>query len=189
MSEIDINKPREQDISIVMVTPGMNPESLTELASRKEIKAIVLVAYATGTTPQTLNEAIQEVTRKGIPVFLLSNNPADPAGILNDISYMTQAKSKEAGAIALQKVNIKHIQQVLDAIQAEIDTKKKGAELGEAIRVKYAYVPGEEKPKPDWEIPAKIAEQRTLLGHTLRRIGTPEDEIEKVLDQWEGKEI
>lgn len=170
-----------------MVTPGMNPESLTALASMKEIKAMVLVTYATGTTPETLNGAIQEVTQKGIPVFLLSSNSGDPAGILNDTNYEPQAQSKKAGAIALQKVNIKHIQQVLDAIQAEIDAKKKGPELGEAIRTKYAYAPGEEKPKPDWEIPSKIAEQRTLLGHTLRRMGTPEDEIEKALDRWEGK--
>ncbi|MEI8090697.1 MAG: hypothetical protein WCG98_00055 [bacterium] len=63
--------------------------------SNEATKAAIVVAFASGTTPQDLNEPIKQLTEKNIPIFLLSDNPGDKHGILN-IIYQNQALSLKA---------------------------------------------------------------------------------------------
>ena len=143
------------DIGVVFITPVMIPERLEHVIHNT--KAVILIAFATGTTPEILNPAIKKLTESGVPVFLLSNNPGDSHGILRT-RYGVQERSAQAGAIALQKVNINNLAEVLDAIQDELDKDKRGAELGETIRQKFAYREGEPLPKAEWETPEGIAD-------------------------------
>lgn len=147
----------------------MTPEGLEHIT--RNTKAVILIAYATGTTPEILNPVIKKLTELGTPVFLLSNNPKDSHGILK-IVYAVQTESAQAGAIALQKVNINNLQEVLDAIQDELDRGKRGAELGEIIKQKFAYSEGEPLPKAEWETPEGIADLQFRTEQGLRRVGT-----------------
>jgi len=87
----------EVNIGLVSATPLLTPEQFEAMTSGSE--AIILIAYATGTTPERLNSAIKTKVDSGIPVFLLSSNSADDHGILKT-TYDVQAKSAQAGAIA-----------------------------------------------------------------------------------------
>lgn len=125
--------PKVPYIAVLEVNPGLADSDNARLNFHAHLranpKALLLIAYATGGTPESLNPYIQEYTDKGIPVFLLSNNPGDDHGI-REITYGVQAEAAEAGAISLKDVNINSLQQVVRAIQ---DAAKAGLE-GENLR-------------------------------------------------------
>src|SRR3989344_5459220 len=77
-------------------------------------KAMILLAYATGGTPETLNPFIKECTNKGIPVFLLSNNYGRKTGI-EKVSYGPNVEASKTGAIPLRDVNTNNVLEVVGA--------------------------------------------------------------------------
>lgn len=170
-------------IALLRVAPGMSPEQLEEFTRNSD--AVILVVYATGTSPESLNSAIKKRTEEGIPVFLVSNNPGDIYGIVK-IIYEPQVKSKDAGAIPLEKVNINNIDTINAAIEEEFSKGKSGAELGEAIREKFAYREDESRPIPAWEDPVEINKQESLYRQTLKKQGLSEEQIETILKDWRG---
>ncbi|MBI4994063.1 hypothetical protein HZC21_00240 [Candidatus Peregrinibacteria bacterium] len=167
MNQTNPEQQREYpDIGVIFISPITTPEGLEHMAHN--MKAIILIAYATGTTPDILNPVIKKLTESGTPVFLLSNNPKNSHGILRTV-YAVQERSAQAGAIALQKVNINNLQEVLNAIQDELNKGKKGAELGEIIRLKFAYREDEPLPKAEWETPEGIADLQRRTEQMIRR--------------------
>ena len=174
----------EAKIIPIEIAPGMSSEMLEEITKNSD--AVVLTVYATGTSQVSLNSVIKKRTEEGIPVFLVSKNPGDSHGILK-ITYGPQEESRDAGAIALQKVNVNHLYDVIiPAIQSEFKKGKRGAELGNIIREKFAYQNDEPKPIPSWQDPAKLAEEELLYRQTLKRTNASEEEIEKIIKEWRG---
>lgn len=135
--------------AIVDSTPLLTPEQFEAFTTNTD--AIVLLTYATGTTPERLNGVIKAKVDSGIPLFLLSKNPGDEAGIVR-VVYDTLAKAIEAGAIPLEKVNSNDGAVVLATIQNFYDQGLRGEALGVAVQQRFAYQEGEEKPKAEWEI-------------------------------------
>src|SRR5579871_3470413 len=129
------------DVFVLPVTPmlGSNVEltkQLFDTLENGESKALVLIGFATGTTPTALNPFIKRTVDRGVPVFILSNNPGEESGPKR-IVYGVQQDAVEAGASPLRDVNVNHLPEVLGAIQAEIDSGKFGQELSEAILEKF----------------------------------------------------
>ena len=170
-------------ISVIEATPTLSPEQFDMVA--KNADAIVFIVYATGTSPEILNNVIKQKTEEDIPVFLVSKNPGDDHGIIK-IIYDTQVKSLEAGVIPLQKVNVNNIDEICIAIQKEFSKGKKGNELGQIIKEKFSYKEGEKIPIPGWNNPIEIEKQKNLYRNTLKKMNLSENEIEKELKKWEG---
>ncbi len=136
------------DISVVRATPVLTVEQFESFTTRCD--AIVLIAFATGTAPQSLISAAKEKINSGIPIFLLSDNSGDDHGILK-MTYENQFKWAEVGAISLEKVNVNNVSEVVNAINEEFTSGKRGQELGAAIEQRFKYGEQEVKPKAEWE--------------------------------------
>ena len=84
-------KPRENNleftpkakISVVEATPTLSPEQFDMVT--KNTDAIVFIVYATGTSPEILNNIIKQKIEENVPVFLVSKNPGDNHGIIKII--------------------------------------------------------------------------------------------------------
>ena len=133
------------EVPIITATPVLKEKQFSEIDS--SVDAIIFITYASGTTPGWVNGAVQEKVNAGIPVFLVSNNPADNHGILNSTRYANQVGSNKAGALALEKVNINSLQEIQDVITQEYQSGKRGGELGEAVYNIFKYKEDEIKPK------------------------------------------
>ena len=104
---------------------------------------MILLAYATGGTPETLNPFIKECTNKGIPVFLLSNNYGRKTGI-EKVSYGPNVEASKTGAIPLRDVNTNNVLEVVGAIQTAAKQGLAGEALRDEIVSKFGTViPGE----------------------------------------------
>ena len=125
------------DIAVINAEPTLTAERF--VAQTKNVQVIILIAYASGTTPEWLNTAIKSRIDSGIPIFLVSRNPGDTHGILNARKYAPQTASLEAGAIALQSVNVNNLQEILNAVQDELDSGKRGQELARRIKKQFEY--------------------------------------------------
>ncbi len=101
-------------IGFVKATPTLSIEQM-ELATTGT-DAIVFEVFATGTAPERLIPFVKSKVDSGTPVFLLSDNRGDNHGILK-IIYEPQFNYAKAGAVALEKVNINKIDEVLAYIQ------------------------------------------------------------------------
>lgn len=106
-------------------------------------KAIVLLAYATGGTPGTLNPHIRECVEKGIPVFLLSKNYARQTGI-QGATYGVQTEAIQAGATPIKDVNANRVLDVVSAIQKAATRGLTGDRLDRAIIDQF----GTDAPRP-----------------------------------------
>lgn len=173
----------EVKVSQIFINPGMTPNQLEEFTANSN--AVVLIVYATGASPESLNEVIKNRTDEGIPVFLVSNNPGDNHGILK-ITYGTQEKSKNSGAFALEKVNVNNLEVINAVIEQKYKEGKRGAELGRAVQEEFLYKDNESRPIPSWEDPIQIAEQERIYRQTLKRQGSKPEEIEKIIKEWRG---
>ena len=82
-------------------------------------KAVVLKTFGSGSVGKILIPKIRETVRAGIPVFLLSSMEGQEFGILKQV-YQTNSELLDAGAVALESVNITNLQR---ANQHIIDTE------------------------------------------------------------------
>ena len=121
-------------IGIVRATPLLTLEQME--AMTKNVEAIVIITFATGTVPDRLGPIVQAKVEAGVPVFLVSNNPGDDVGILRD-KYLPQANFRDAGAIRIESVNINRIEEVFAAIQEEAAKGKRGGQLGAAVEQRF----------------------------------------------------
>lgn len=148
----------------------------------KFAKAVVLVNYACGTTPAWLSDPIKELVDNGVPVFLVSDNPGDPAGILNVRRYGAGEGAADAGAKPIEKVNVREVDLVKQAVRDYYEEGYRGKGLAEVVYKMFAYQEGEEKPLAEWDDPAALEKYRKeVVEPYLKRIGahTPEDEFDK----------
>lgn len=134
------------DVLNLPVMPGMEGQTMTEFFEKvvPKAKALVIIAFPSGTTPSSLNPFIHDLTEKDIPVFILANNPLTPHGI-REIRYETQAEAVEAGAIPLRNVNINNRLDVYIYIQEQINAGKTGKDLGATIAEKFGTPKGYSK--------------------------------------------
>lgn len=133
---------------VIQATPVLTAEQLDSFTNGAD--AVVLIAFATGTVPQRLIPVIESRVNSGVPVFLLSSNYGDSHGILK-IAYEPQVKAAAVGAVALEKVNVNNIEEVVQAIKEEFSSGKKGNDLANTIERRFKYGDNEEKPKPEWD--------------------------------------
>lgn len=147
------------------------------------VPAIILVSYATGTTPQRLSRVISQRTASAVPVFHISDNIGGDHGILG-VVYGTQTASASAGAIRIEKVNVSSLDLVLAAIQDELDAGKSCRELAEEVRQRYVYKMDAPKPRAEWDIPEAVDREEYLLRATLRRLRNSDAEIERQMRVW-----
>lgn len=105
-------------------------------------KAVVITGYASGTTPEVINPFIARTVQRGVPVFVISNNPAEDQGPRR-IKYAVHQEAVDAGATILRGVNINAIEELASAIQDAIDAGKTGPDLTRAIIEQYGAL-GEE---------------------------------------------
>ncbi|HVT01351.1 MAG TPA: hypothetical protein VHE53_03925 [Patescibacteria group bacterium] len=145
MSEITLTEapfePKNSDVFTLSVTPvlGSNQEltrGIFDQIKASGIKALILTGYATGTVPDKLNPFIKETVERGVPVFVLSTNPADAKGPQR-IKYESQEKVLEAGAKILSGVNVNNEEEVAKAVQEAIGEGKTGEELSQAITDRF----------------------------------------------------
>lgn len=131
-----------RDVAYFQVVPGQDSELTADLfrIAGDKAKALVLAGFATGTTPNVLNPHIKALTEKGIPVFILSKNPANEHGI-RKIKYQVQQDAVEAGAIPLRDPNVNNDVEVLTSIQQAINDGKTGEQLTQAVVEKYGSPP------------------------------------------------
>ena len=146
-SEVESSDPL---LPTLMCDPFIN--SADFLAKTEQAPAILLVAFATGAMPDRLVPAIQQRLQQGIPVFVLSNNPADPSGIMRVI-YAAGSGAYKAGAVGLQKVNVKDHVEVKAAILVALASGLRGQALSGEIEQRFAYQEGEEVPLAEWDRP------------------------------------
>lgn len=118
----------------IKAEPSLTPELFEAMTNGAE--SIVITAFASGTVPERIIPIIKSRVDSGVPVFLVSNNPADSHGI-ERLKYQPQVNVAEAGATALKNVNANNIADVLKAIQEETAQGKKGSELGKAIGERF----------------------------------------------------
>ncbi len=93
----------EQDIFVVRIYPGLEPEIFDKLAN---FKCIIIEAYGPGNIPfmeNSLVEKIEMLTKKKIPVFITTQNPF---GEVNLELYEVGQKALKAGAISCQDMTI-----------------------------------------------------------------------------------
>ncbi len=84
------------DIFAVRIYPGMRPEIFDKLT---DFKCVLIEAFGPGNIPfmeNSLVEKIEMLTKKGIPVFITSQNPF---GEVDMTLYETGQKAMKAGAI------------------------------------------------------------------------------------------
>ncbi len=130
---------REYQIALIKITPGLTADWLVHiLGLYPNARAVLLEGYTTGTTPDRINPIIKQCAEGGIPVFIVSSNFGDKAGIMNK-AYDPHKKATEAGAIHIETKNINRIDEIMDAIQDEIDSGKTGQKLAEAVRKKHFF--------------------------------------------------
>lgn len=176
------NEGARADISIIFCTPALTVEDLDIAAIDKD--AVILIAYASGTTPDRLLPAIKNIIDSGKAVILISNNPGDSMGVVH-MQYAAGSGALAAGAVLLQKANINHLAEVEKSIIDAIRKGKKGRELAQYIKDQYSFQPGEEVPPAEWDTREGIEKQRELTRQTFRRIGMPDDKVEEELKRWE----
>ena len=140
-------------VATLVCSPGLTEDQF--LSWTDGAKAIIVVAYATGTMPDRLVPAIQRRIQEGIPVFVLSDNPGDQHGIVK-IMYAAGKGAYDAGAVPLEKVNVNQQAEVFVAITEALNRGLSGQALADAIRDRYAYHQGETKPIAEWDDPAYI---------------------------------
>ena len=128
----------EYTIAVLTMNPAMNPDvARASLTAFPDHKAMVIVGYASGSTPDWLNPIIQESTAAGTPVFIVSSNYGSDHGIANP-SYGVHAAATQAGAIFIEDMNSRNIFPILDSIQEEIDSGKTGLQLAQPVRAKHS---------------------------------------------------
>lgn len=179
----------ENDVQVIYCSPGLKAAHM-ELCTAG-VGAIVLIGFATGTTPDRLEPVIRKRVESGVPVIILSNNPADPAGP-SRLKYKAGQVNLKAGAIVLQKVNINHLEEVLAVLRESLSKGVRGAELIQLMKDRYFYQEGEVPPPPEWETEEGISYMRDLYRQTLVRQGCSVEALERELHRWEfgksGKE-
>jgi len=147
-------------------------------------KTVVLVNYATGTTPDVLTPIIERLVENEVPVFLVADCPSDKAGITTPRKYGAAIPAIEAGAIPIEKVNVRDVRLVNEAVKDWSD-RLSGRELGGYIGKMFAYQDGEKKPSAEWETPGGIERyQMEIVKPFLTRLGIPRDQISTVSKVW-----
>lgn len=130
-------EPRNFEVAFLPATPALagSPALTAEFFDAIEnagLKALVVEGYAAGTTPEALNPFIARTVQRGVPVFVLSNNPGEDHGPQR-IKYAVHQQAVDAGATILRGVNINAAEEVANAIQDAIDAGKTGQDLAQAL--------------------------------------------------------
>lgn len=146
-AEVQAETPGLPYVAVLDVTPMLadpkNARLNFDVHLKMGPKAIVLLAYATGGTPGTLNPHIRECVGKGIPVFLLSKNYARDTGI-QGTTYGVQTEAIQAGATPIKDVNVNRVLDVVSAIQKAASRGLTGEQLDRAIIDQF----GTDAPRP-----------------------------------------
>ena len=174
------NEPR---IGVLRCTPSLTPEQLSNHTEGMDV--VVLIAFATGTTPDRLAPIIKKRIEEGVPVILLTDNPADPAGP-SRLAYSAGQSALEAGAILLQKANVNHTEEVIKTVQEAFREGLCGTELSEHIQEIYSYQEGEKAPSSDWSRRETIEWQRQHTRNALKRMGLSGEQLEEAMKEWES---
>ncbi len=135
-------------ISVIRCAPALTRDQF--LALSKDMKAIIVITFATGTVPDRIVPAIKRRIKEGVAVVALTGNPGDEHGLLR-IAYDAGSEAYKSGMVGLQKVNVNHVQEVLKALSAGIKEGLSGTDLANAMGEQYAYKEEEEKPRAEWE--------------------------------------
>lgn len=145
MSEVSEAPPKEQaqpilkDVGVIQIGEnegrGIIPylELVASIDQAERPKVVILLGEATGVTPSALNPAIENLTNKGVPVFVVSSAYAEDSG-MRDAPYDTHRNAANAGAIHLRDANARTVvTEVAAAAQNAINEGKLGKELKEAM--------------------------------------------------------
>ncbi len=134
-------EPRNLEVAFLPATPALmgNPGLTAEFFDAIEnagSKALVIEGFASGTTPEVLNPHIARAVGRGVPVFILSNNPGEDHGPQR-IKYAVHQEAVNAGATVLRDVNVNAAEEVANAIQDAIDAGQTGHELARTLVDRY----------------------------------------------------
>lgn len=136
------------------------------LARTEQSQAIIFVAFASGALPDRLVPAMQQRMNEGIPIFVLSNNPGDKHGILA-IHYDAGSRAYKSGAVALQKINVNHHEELKRVIADCLAEGLSGPALTKEIEQRYAFKEGEPLPLAQWDDPNYVAPPRKEIRQIL----------------------
>ena len=177
----------ESDDPVIPVTMALPWRGSEDVAKKIQdtTEALIFVTHASGAHGDRFTPALSEIISSGIPVFLVSDNPGDDHGILR-VQYAAGARSFQAGAIAIEKINVRDIALLKQEIYEALALGKRRNELAQHIQELFSYGENEEPPKPEWELPEGIAAVRAGTERVLRRAGMDEEEIAAYLAQWDG---
>ena len=121
------------DIWVEVMVPGSSAlERLDKVVDFSELNAIIIIAYASGATPDRLNPWIKRIVKRGVPVFIVSDNVGENHGIQR-LKYATQTAPVEAGATPLRNANVNHLAEVIYVIRQAVHARKEGKELATTL--------------------------------------------------------
>ncbi len=169
-------------IGVFTCHPGVTAEQF--LVRSQDVEVIIVIGYASGTTPDRLAPAIAQRIDESIPVIILSNNPGDEYGIVR-LRYAAGQAALAAGAKLLQKVNVRHLDTVLEAINIAHAQGLRAQALAEAIDHQFAFQDGETIPLAEWETADGIAAEQKRARRFLVEQGFDGWALAVALEQWE----
>lgn len=164
--------PRENpqvDCYVAYCYPGFTPEKLDN--STQGEKCIVIIGYASGIVPNDFAPVVEKRIKEGAAVFIISNNRGDEHGA-TAVKYDAGQAVLEAGAVLLQKANIRHLDQVLDEIRQAQSMGLSGVELAKYMQTIFCYGKDEDIPLAEWDTFEGIVRVRKFTEASLRDLST-----------------
>lgn len=138
-----LEQPTDTDphVTVLAVTPLMASgdkltDRLFDAATAPGTAALILVGYATGTTPTAINPFIKRSVENGVPVIVLSDNRGENTGPQR-LKYETQVAAVEAGATPLKDINVNGLGEVVSAAREAARSGKAGQELADTLVSQY----------------------------------------------------
>ncbi|PIQ77132.1 hypothetical protein COV82_06055 [Candidatus Peregrinibacteria bacterium CG11_big_fil_rev_8_21_14_0_20_46_8] len=187
IGELGFFEEREMErssVAVVRASPALTAEHFDVMTTRAE--AIILIGFATGTTPDRLEPVIKKRVQSGVPVFILAANYAENNGPYR-LAYAAGQGNLSAGAVLLQKININSTVFLCEIIKDAIEDGKRGQELAHYIEQMFAYHSGQQPPKAEWETPEEgVAHYRANTYEPfLRRLGYGPFGVRLFAEKWE----
>jgi hypothetical protein len=168
-------------VSVIRCSPFLTAEIFDDLT--KNCRVVVLIAFASGTTPDILAPIIKKRINEKIPVIILTNNPGDSHGPLR-LLYEAGQNALRNGAVILQTVNVNDCAEIVTELKLKLTEGISGKDLIEYMRLKYSFKKEELLPTLGYDLPNEVTRQGLLTRYTLQRAGLTGDTLNNTLTSF-----
>ena len=130
----------DSEFPVIQCTPFLTAHELGERV--RDAKAFIMIVFASGASPERLTPIIKAKVEAGCAVIFLSDNMGEENAPYRN-KYEAGQASQEAGAVLLQKANVRHTHEVRAFAKGLLEQGITGKELAEVVRNQYAWQEGE----------------------------------------------